>query len=74
MFTHKTSPLGTSNTITIIENRLEMRKLWPFKVKGVKNSKNQTPKHYKGQFSNIQFILFYFYNVALLLLEFKNYL
>ncbi len=32
-------PLGASNTLRIVENRLEMRKLWPSKVKGVKNSK-----------------------------------
>ncbi len=32
--------LGTSNTLRIVENILEMRKLWPPKeVKGVKNSK-----------------------------------
>jgi hypothetical protein len=29
-------PLGASNTLKIVENRLEMRKLWPPKVKGVK--------------------------------------
>jgi hypothetical protein len=59
MFIHKnwTSLLGTSNTLTIVENILKMRKLWPPKVKGVKNSKNQTTKHYKGRFSNIQFFL-----------------
>jgi hypothetical protein len=34
--------LGTSNTSTIIENELEMRKLWPPKVKGVNNSKKKT--------------------------------
>jgi hypothetical protein len=73
MFTHKTwtSSLGTSNTLTIIENILEMRKLQPPKVKGVKNSKNQTTKHYKGRFSNIKFLFIYF-NVALFLLESKD--
>jgi hypothetical protein len=29
------------DTLTIVENGLEMRKLWPPKVKGVKNSKNK---------------------------------
>jgi hypothetical protein len=28
-------PLGASNTLKIVENRLELRKLWPSKVKGV---------------------------------------
>jgi hypothetical protein len=31
------------DTLTIVENGLEMRKLWPPKVKGVKNSKNKPP-------------------------------
>jgi hypothetical protein len=41
MFTHKTwtPPLSICNTLTIIENRLKMRKLERPKVKGVKNSK-----------------------------------
>jgi hypothetical protein len=30
--------LGASNTLRIVENRLDTRKLWPPKVKGVKNS------------------------------------
>jgi len=34
-------PLGASNTLRIVENKLEMRKLWPPKVKGVKNSKKK---------------------------------
>jgi hypothetical protein len=38
----------------MVENRLEMRKLSPPKVKGVKNSKKQITKHYKSQFSNTQ--------------------
>jgi hypothetical protein len=41
-----------------------MRKLWPPKVKGVKNSKNKTIEHYKGQFLNTQkfhFMLFFCY-------------
>jgi len=40
-------PLGTSKKIRIIENGLEMRKLQPPKVKGVKNSK-KTIEHDKG--------------------------
>jgi hypothetical protein len=35
------------NTLKIIEKRLKMRMLWPPKIKGVKNSKEQTTKHYK---------------------------
>jgi hypothetical protein len=31
-----------------------MRKLQPLKVKGVKNLKKQTTKHYKGRFLNTQ--------------------
>jgi hypothetical protein len=46
-------PLGASDTLTMVENRLEMRKLHPSKVKGVNNSKQQTIKHYKGWFLNI---------------------
>jgi hypothetical protein len=47
-----------NQTLKIVKNELEMRKLWPLKVKGVKNSKKTTPtiEHYKGQgqFPNIQ--------------------
>jgi hypothetical protein len=32
----------------MVENGLEMRKLWPPKVQGVKNSKKQVTKHNKG--------------------------
>jgi hypothetical protein len=32
----------------MVENGLEMRKLQPPKVKGAKNSRNQTSEHYKG--------------------------
>jgi hypothetical protein len=46
-----------------------MRKLWPPKVKGAKNSKKQITEHYKGQFSNTSKNSLY---VALLLLEFKD--
>jgi len=50
-------PLGISKKIRIVKNGLEMRKLWPPKVKGVKNSK-KTIEHYKGQFLNTQKVLF----------------
>jgi len=36
-----------SNTLRIIEKKLEMRKLWPLKVKGVKNSKKKN--HWTSQ-------------------------
>jgi hypothetical protein len=49
-----TPPLGASETLTIVENRLETRKLWPLKVKGTKNSKKQIIEHYKGWFLNTQ--------------------
>jgi hypothetical protein len=32
-----TSPHGASDTLTIVENGLEIKKLWPPKVHGVKN-------------------------------------
>jgi hypothetical protein len=32
-------PFSASNTLKIVENRLEIKKLWASKVKGVKNSK-----------------------------------
>jgi hypothetical protein len=51
-------PLVASNTSTIVENIFKMRKLWPHKVKGVKNSKEQTTEHYKSQFPNTQNILY----------------
>jgi hypothetical protein len=34
-----TSPVGASDTLTIVENGLEMRKLRPSRVNRVKNSK-----------------------------------
>jgi len=55
-----TSSLGTSDTLTIVENGLEMRK------EEVKNSKKQITKHYKGQFPNTPKI------PCMLLLEFLN--
>jgi hypothetical protein len=46
-----------------------LKKLWPFKVEGVKNSKNKTTKCYKDWFPNTKKDSFY---VVLLLLKFKN--
>ncbi len=46
-----------------------MRKLWPFKIKKVKNSKKTNTKQYKGQFPNTQKNSLC---VAMLLLEFQD--
>jgi len=35
-------------TLKIVKNILELRKLWPPKVEGVKNSEKQTTKQYKA--------------------------
>jgi hypothetical protein len=48
-------PLGASTTLKIVENRLEMRKLWPPKVKGVKKLKK---KNYRDRFLNTQKVHF----------------
>jgi hypothetical protein len=48
-----TCPLEASDTLVIVENKLKMRKLWPLKTKGVKNSKKQTIEHYQSWFLNI---------------------
>ncbi len=45
---------GACDTLTVIKNRLEMRKLQPSKVKGIKNSKKQTIEHYQNRFLNTQ--------------------
>jgi hypothetical protein len=50
-------PLRASNTIRIVKNGLEMRKLWSPKVKGVRNSK-KTIEHYKGRFLDTQKVPF----------------
>jgi hypothetical protein len=43
--------LGASNTLTIVENILEMRKLWSPKVKRIKNSKkNKPPNNTKANY------------------------
>jgi hypothetical protein len=57
-------PLGTSNTLKIVKNKLEMKKLWSPKVKGVKNLEKKTIEHYKGRFLNtlkVPFTLFFCY-------------
>jgi hypothetical protein len=47
-------PLGASDILIIVENGLEIRKLWPLKIKRVKNSKKKTTEHYKSRFLNTQ--------------------
>jgi hypothetical protein len=64
-----TLPLSTSDTLTIVKNELKKRKLWPPKIKRVKNSNKQITRHYKGQFPKTQKTILY---VAMLLLEFKD--
>jgi hypothetical protein len=40
--------VGTFGALKNIKNGMQLRKLWPLKVEGVKNSKKQTTKCYKG--------------------------
>jgi len=47
-----TPPHGASDTLTIIKNGLEIRKLLSPKVKRVKNSKRKASEHYNDQFPN----------------------
>jgi hypothetical protein len=55
------SPHPTLGTLTIIENRLEMRKLWPPKLKRVENSKKKPPNTTKvGSQTPKKFFLCYF--------------
>jgi len=44
--------IAAFDAIKIIKIGIELKKLWPFKIKGVKTSKKQTTKYYKGQFPN----------------------
>jgi hypothetical protein len=52
-----TLPLGAFDILTIVENGLEMRKLWPSKQKVSRTQKKQITEHYKGWFSHIQIFL-----------------
>jgi hypothetical protein len=56
--------LGASNTLKIVENRLEMRKLWPLKVKGAKKLKK---KLLRPVFKHLESSFY----VVFLLLEFE---
>jgi hypothetical protein len=47
-----TPAIGTLGALEIVKNGIELRKLWPFNVEGVKNSNKQTTKYYKDQFPN----------------------
>ncbi len=49
-----TPPLHAFDSLTMVENGLEMRNLLAPKVQRVKNSKKQTTKHNKGWFPNTQ--------------------
>jgi hypothetical protein len=37
----KIPPIEASGVLKIIKNRIELRKLWPPKIEGVKNSKTK---------------------------------
>jgi hypothetical protein len=60
----RTPPFGACDTLTIVYNELKMRKLRSLKIKGVKNSKKQITKHYKGQFLNTK-KFFLCYSIAI---------
>jgi hypothetical protein len=49
-----TLALGTFDTLTIIQNKLEMRELWAPKLKGVKNSKNKSSNTTKVSFQTFK--------------------
>jgi len=38
----RTPPIDASGVLKIIKNRIELRKLWPPQIEGVKNSKTKT--------------------------------
>ncbi len=55
-----TSLIGDrSKTPIFFKNGVELRKLQPPKIEGVKNSKRKTTKHYKDRFLNTQKNSFY---------------
>ncbi len=47
-------PLGTFDTLKIVKNGLDMKLLWPPKVKGVKNSTKTNHQTLQRQFPNTQ--------------------
>ncbi len=54
--------IGASSILKIVKHELELRKLWPSKVEGVKNSKKQTTKCYKAHpHSPKKFLVFFLY-------------
>jgi hypothetical protein len=64
-----TSLVVAFDTLTIVENGLEMRKFWPSRVKGVKNSKKTNHQTLERPILKHSKNSLY---VALLLLKFKN--
>jgi hypothetical protein len=55
-----TSSLNASDALKIIKNRLKLRKLWPPKLKGVKNSKNKITEQQKASSQTLKnFLLCY---------------
>jgi hypothetical protein len=43
---------GISGALKIVKKGIKLKKLWPPKVEGVKNSKKRTTQCYKSQFFN----------------------
>ncbi len=40
--------IGAFGALKIVKNGIKLKKLWPFKVEGVKNSKNKPPNATKA--------------------------